>query len=112
MALEKPLFVYIVKCADKSYYTGVTNNLEKRIAEHNEGANPLSYTSSRRPVELVYAEVFQIYQQAIALEKQIKGWTRKKKEALIKQNWDKLKELSTCKNITTHRNLPTEKRKP
>ena len=102
MSLDKRLYVYIVRCADKSYYTGVTNNFEKRIGEHNEGINPKSYTFKRRPVELVFVEMIQVYQQAIAFEKQIKGWSRQKKEALIEQTWDKIKELAICKNNTSH----------
>lgn len=102
MSSDKLLYVYIVRCADGSYYTGVTNNFEKQVGEHNEGIDPNGYTFKRRPVELVFVEAFQIFQQAISLEKQIKGWSRKKKEALIEQNWEKLKELSVCQNPTSH----------
>jgi putative endonuclease len=75
--------VYIVHCVDGSYYTGVTNNLERRLSEHNDGMDPCSYTHSRRPVCLVYSEEFGDIEDAIDAEKQIKGWSRKKKEALI-----------------------------
>ncbi len=94
----KYYFVYILKCSDNSYYTGVTNNIEKRLAEHNSDDSNESYTSKRRPVQLVYSEAFNDINQAIELEKQIKGWRRKKKEALINEDWDKLKRLS--KNYT------------
>ena len=94
------LYVYIVKCADGSYYTGITNNVEHRVGQHNEGKDTRSYTFKRRPVELVFVEGFQNFQQAIEWEKQIKGWTRKKKEALIEQNWEKLKTLAVCTNET------------
>ena len=104
----KLLYVYIIKCADNTYYTGVTNNFEQRVAEHNEGTNPNSYTFYRRPVELVYVESFQNFQQAIAVEKQIKGWSKKKKEALIRQDWDKLKKLAVCKNSSSHINFKNE----
>lgn len=93
-------FVYIVACSDKSYYTGVTNNLEKRIYEHNFGNNPKSYTYSRRPVKLVFSQCFTNVKEAIIAEKQIKGWSRKKKEALISCNFELLKELARCKNST------------
>jgi len=90
----KPYYVYIVKCFDNSYYTGVTNDLERRINEHNEGSNPESYTYKRRPVELVFYHEFNDINQAIVFEKQIKGWSRRKKEAIINDNWELLPELS------------------
>lgn len=86
----KRYFVYILKCKDESFYTGVTNNLERRLAEHNEGGVS-SYTYTRRPVELVYCEETNDIMQAIALEKQIKGWSRKKKEAFINEDWERLR---------------------
>lgn len=94
----KTYFVYILKCNDGSYYTGVTNNLEKRISEHKTGYSFTSYTNKRRPVELVFSQQFHDIKQAIALEKQIKGWNRRKKEAFMKEEWDKLKLFS--KNTT------------
>lgn len=90
----KTYYVYIVKCSDNSYYTGMTNNLTRRIDEHNEGNNPESYTHTRRPVELVFYSEFNEVEQAIAFEKQVKGWSRKKKEAIINDNWEMLPELS------------------
>lgn len=87
-------YVYILLCADKSYYTGITNNIERRLNEHQTGIHSNSYTFSRRPVELVYCERFQYVNNAIAFEKQVKGWSRKKKEALISGAWDKLPTLS------------------
>ncbi len=90
----KNYFVYILKCSDNSYYTGVTNDLERRIVEHNSGYDDKSYTFSRRPVELVYTELFNDINDAIRAEKQIKGWSRKKKEALISKDFNKLKRIS------------------
>lgn len=83
-------YVYILKCSDGSYYTGVTNDLEKRLGEHNSNFSVTSYTYKRRPVKLVYSQQFNDINQAIELEKQIKGWSRRKKEALINGDWDKL----------------------
>jgi putative endonuclease len=100
----KSLYVYILKCADNSYYTGVTNNLNRRLIEHNEGYNVECYTFSRRPVTLVYFQIFNSPQQAIELEKKIKGWSKAKKEALISENWEKLHELAICKNLTSNEN--------
>ena len=86
--------VYILKCSDGSYYTGVTNNIERRLLEHNEGENKKAYTFSRRPVKIVFEEHFHDINQAIDFEKQIKGWRRAKKEALINREWGELPELS------------------
>jgi len=91
-------YVYILKCADGSYYTGVTNDIELRFKQHNAGIDPTSYTYSRRPVELVFMNEFKYIDQAIAFEKQVKGWSRKKKEAIINDNWEDLKGLSICRN--------------
>ena len=87
-------FVYIVECSDGSYYTGFTSNLEKRIMEHNSGAHDNAYTLQRRPVVLKWYESFTDPKLAIAVEKQIKGWSRRKKAALIEENWEDLVEFS------------------
>ncbi len=91
-------YAYILKCSDGNYYTGVTNNVEKRLVEHNSSDSVTSYTFKRRPVVLVYYQQFNDIKQAIELEKQIKGWSRKKKETLINEDWEKLKLYS--KNYT------------
>jgi len=87
-------FIYILKCSDNSYYTGVTNDIEKRIYEHQNGLIDGCYTHTRRPVELSLVEEFSDINEAILREKQIKGWSRKKKEALIENDFDKLKTFS------------------
>ena len=94
----KDYFVYIVECKDGSYYTGVTSGLEKRINEHNSGFYR-GYTSSRIPVKLFYSNRFTNVNDAINAEKQIKGWSRAKKEALITGDYDLLKLLSRGKRI-------------
>lgn len=86
----KTYFVYILKCSDNSYYTGFTNDLERRLGEHNSGKNKDCYTFNKRPIELMWFETFNDVLNAIAVEKQIKGWSRRKKEALITENWEKL----------------------
>jgi putative endonuclease len=101
----KIYFVYILKCSDNTFYTGVTNNLERRLAEHSEGLDPFCYTAKRRPLELVFVQEFQEIKEAIAFEKQIKGWGKRKKLALINEEWGKLKELAECKNETSHKNF-------
>jgi len=103
--IRKYYFVYILKYSDNSYYTGIANDVERRIAEHMEGKNPDSYTSSRRPLELVYCEHFIDPKQAITFEKQIKGWSRAKKEALIAGDWNKIMELSKCVNSSSSENF-------
>ena len=75
-------FTYILRCADGTYYTGWTNNLEKRLAAHNAGVAS-KYTRSRRPVELVYHERFETKEEAMGREWRIKQLTRAHKEALI-----------------------------
>jgi predicted GIY-YIG superfamily endonuclease len=83
-----PYYVYILKCADDSYYTGSTDNLSKRLWQHQEGENSSAYTFSRRPVELVWSEEVRTYHEALTHEKQIKGWSRAKKEAVIRGDFE------------------------
>ena len=90
-------FVYILECSDKSYYVGVTNDLEVRLIQHQNGENPLSYTYTRRPLILPYYQRFDFIEHAIGFEKQVKGWSRKKKEALFLEDWDEIKRLSNLK---------------
>lgn len=97
----KYYYVYIVECKDNSFYTGVTNNLETRISEHNFGIDLNSYTYDKRPVNLVFSQHFTNVLDAISAEKQIKGWSRKKKLALINSDFDLLKELARCQNDTS-----------
>lgn len=86
--------VYILRCADGSYYTGLTKqNIEARLWEHNEGIYE-GYTKKRRPVELVFTETYDRITDAITRERQIKGWSRTKKEALIAPDYERLPELS------------------
>ena len=85
-------FVYILRCADGSYYVGHTSDLSRRIARHNEGKAAV-HTAARRPVTLAYSEEFETERQAIARERQLKGWTRAKKEALIAGDLDLLRRL-------------------
>jgi putative endonuclease len=96
------MYVYILKCNDSRYYIGVTNNLERRILEHQSGINPNCFTYKRRPVELVFFEKFTTPTDAIVFEKKLKGWSTAKKEALITSNWERLHELAKCKNTTSH----------
>ena len=86
--------VYILLCSDGSYYTGITNNISRRVQEHELGLNLTCYTFRKRPLTLVYQQDFHFAEQAIAYEKQIKGWSRKKKAALIAGDIDLLSKIS------------------
>ena len=85
--------VYILRCSDGSYYTGHTDDIESRLAAHQQGSFS-GYTSRRRPVELVYSSEFSSRADALEMERRIKGWSRRKKEALIKGDWARLQRLS------------------
>ena len=99
----KQSWIYILKCSDGSYYTGCTTNLEQRIHEHYFRKYD-NYTSTRLPVELVYSQQFANVNDAVTAERQIKGWNRKKKEALINGDFDLLHNLAECKNGTSYKN--------
>src|SRR5437868_539164 len=87
-------YVYIVECKDGSYYTGMTNDYERRLWEYNTGFDETCYTYKRRPVELKYCIEVNDVMQAIEWEKQIKGWSRKKKQALFNEDWSKIQQLA------------------
>lgn len=86
-------YMYILKCSDGSLYTGSTNNLEMRLEEHRRGEGS-NFTKRHLPVELLYTEEFSSIEKAFEREKQIQGWSRKKKEALVKGHFDELSDLS------------------
>ena len=92
--------IYILECADGSYYIGSTNDLQRRLEQHQngEGAN---HTRKYLPVKLLYYEEFQRIDEAFYREKQVQGWSRKKKEALMNVEINKIRELS--KNYTQHK---------
>ncbi len=92
-------YIYILRCADGSYYTGHTDNLEAGIAAHNVGGIP-GYSAARRPVELIYAEPMATRSEALERERQIKGWSREKKEALTKGDWARLQTLAKPRGST------------
>jgi putative endonuclease len=86
-------WVYILRCADESYYTGHTDDLEARLAKHASGELG-GYTSTRLPAKLVFAEQFPTREKALTSERQIKGWSRKKKEALMRRDWAEISRLA------------------
>jgi putative endonuclease len=89
--------MYILECADGSYYTGSTWNLERRLWEHQNGLGA-NHTARNLPVKLVYCEETDRIDDAFYREKQVQGWSRKKKEALIKGKMNQLHQLAECQN--------------
>ena len=86
-------WVYMLECSDGSYYTGHTDELERRLGEHDAGLYP-GYTTKRRPLTLVFSQEFPTRLEALTAERQIKGWTRRKKQALIAGDWNEIVRLS------------------
>ncbi|MDE2861084.1 MAG: GIY-YIG nuclease family protein [Chloroflexota bacterium] len=86
-------YVYILRCSDGSYYTGHSDDLEDRVGKHKGGLYS-GYTSVRLPVELVFSHQFPTRDEAFRAERQVKGWSRAKKEALIRHDWDRIRELA------------------
>ena len=89
-------YVYLLRCADQSYYVGHTDNMESRLAQHQAGALP-GYTAQRLPVILLKVESFPTREEALASEMQLKGWSRAKKEAWIKGDFLLLQQLAKQK---------------
>ena len=85
--------LYLLVCADGSYYAGHTDDLPNRLDPHYQGTVP-GYTQRRRPVRLVLVEEYATRMEALARERQIKGWSRAKKTALVKQDWPRIIELA------------------
>ena len=92
-------YMYILKCSNNQFYTGSTINIELRLQQHQNGEGS-NFTKKHLPVELVYFEKFQSIKDAFNREKQVQGWSQKKKLALINSNFNLLNSLSECKNDT------------
>jgi putative endonuclease len=105
------LYVYILRCADGKLYTGITNDPTRRLFEHQSGAFPDAFTYRRRPVAMVFCLHFPdgTHPEAIQFEKQLKGWRKEKKEAVIAGRWQELPELARCRNLTHHANAPDQR---
>jgi predicted GIY-YIG superfamily endonuclease len=86
-------YMYMLECSDHSIYTGHSDNLEARLSAHNDGRFR-GYTYDRCPVRLLFHEPFATREEAFAAERQVKGWSREKKLALARRDWEVLKELS------------------
>ena len=103
----KTAWVYILKCSDGSYYTGYTTDLERRIAEHQAGEGS-DWTKRRLPVKLVFSQEMPNKDQAFLAERQIKKWSRAKKEALITGNWDMVRWLAKKPEFRSNSTRPPE----
>jgi len=89
-----PYRVYILLCSDGSYYTGSAADVEKRLWQHQEGFSKEAYTYTHRPVKLIWcSEEVARYSEALQFERQIKGWSRAKKEALIRNDFDAIHQI-------------------
>jgi putative endonuclease len=89
--------MYILECVDGSYYTGSTTNLRRRLWQHQNGLGA-NHTAKRLPVKLVYFEVYERVADAFEREKQVQGWSRKKKQALMEGDENVLRRLAECQN--------------
>ncbi len=95
-----PYWVYILQCADGSYYTGHTDNLRRRVVSHQRG-EMAGYTRNRRPVTVVFSEEFASRDEAFQAERRVKGWSRAKKEALFRRDWPALRRLAKAHPSTS-----------
>ncbi len=86
-------YVYILRCVDQSYYVGHTDDLQRRMAQHEAGEIP-GHTQTRRPVRLVFSQEFPTRAEALVSERQLKGWSRAKKEAMISGDWERVSVLA------------------
>jgi predicted GIY-YIG superfamily endonuclease len=106
---QETYYVYILECSNKAYYVGLTNNLLLRFQEHIDGVYTNCYTYDKRPLTLLYYETIPFHKEAMEREKQLKGWSRKKKEALIARNYHKLQLLAECQNLTHNKYMDVNK---
>jgi predicted GIY-YIG superfamily endonuclease len=90
----KIYYVYMLRCFDGTYYVGVTNNIERRFAQHVYGTFPSCYTCNKRPLILVHVSEFHSIDQAINWEKRLKSWSHRKKSALVERDWASVKHLA------------------
>ena len=96
-------WTYILECADGSYYVGSTIDLEARLWQHNNDPDGPVYTRRRRPVQVAWAAHYDSVEQAFAYEKQVQGWNRRKREALIRGDFELLPELAKRRTSSTDR---------
>jgi putative endonuclease len=90
-------WVYMLKCSDRSFYVGHTDNPDVRVGQHQIGFDPSCYTFSRRPLQLVFSQTFATREEALVMERRIKGWNRAKKTALIAGDWREISRIAKFK---------------
>ncbi len=105
----KSYYIYILECSDGLLYTGFTNNISRRLEEHQLGRNKSCFTYKRRPLELIFHQEFNDVEQAIYFEKKIKKWSAQKKKASANENFEMLQILAECRNMTHSKYMPTAK---
>ena len=103
-------WAYILRCADDSFYVGSTFNLEQRLAQHNSPDLGAIYTRTRQPVHVVWSAWFDQVQDAYRFEKQVQGWNRKKREALIRGDWEALPGLARRAEVQRRATPPVDGR--
>ena len=94
-------WMYMLRCCDESFYVGHTDNLEQRLAQHEQGAFRECHTYWRRPVLLVFSQPFPTREEALAMERRVKGWSRAKKAALCEGDWKEISRLARGKRPST-----------
>jgi putative endonuclease len=90
----KCFYVYMLLCSDKSFYVGITSNIEQRLGQHEFGCDESCYTFKRRPLRCVHVSEFANFDDAVAWEKHLKGWSRAKKLALINNDWPEIRRMA------------------
>jgi predicted GIY-YIG superfamily endonuclease len=99
-------WVYILRCSNGSYYTGHTDDLERRVGQHAAGAVPGCYTLNRRPLQSACSQEFSTREEALAAERQIKGWSRAKKEAMLRGEWNEVVRLAKSRTMAPLGSVP------
>ncbi|MFI5395369.1 MAG: GIY-YIG nuclease family protein [Candidatus Binatia bacterium] len=100
--MGRPFFTYMLQCADESYYVGHTDDLVRRVAEHEHGGK-CAYTETRRPVQILWSQEFATREEALAVEIQIKKWSRSKKHALANGSFEELRRAAKKRDWDAYR---------
>ena len=99
-------YVYILRCKDGQFFTGITTDLKKEILNHQNGINRKSYTYNRRPITLEWFQVFTDRNLAEEVKRKLKGWSGQKKKAFLENNIEQMQNLAECRNATHYKYKP------